>query len=343
MSDDGNHENSKKSKIYYDEDADVAVLNGSTVATIGYGNQGRSQALNLRDSGIDVVIGNIDDHYLRQAEADGFECVSISDASARADIVMLLIPDEIMPQVFESDVAPHLNDGDLLNFASGYNIAFDLITAVASVDVTLIAPRMIGPGVRDTYVSRVGFPSFVGVHQDATGNALGRMLALAKAMGSTRAGCITMSMHDEATLDLFTEQAFGPAFGNVLLGAVDTLVGAGYPPEAVLLELILSGEFEYTFAKIREVGMLKQMDYHSTTSQYGSLSRGIRFAELLEPMQQRMKVVLEEIQSGSFANEWSRNQEAKLAELEQLKQLREMIPFTDWERQARSAFRMEKD
>lgn len=338
-----NMEAAAKGKIYYDDDADTQVLAGMTIATVGYGNQGRSQALNLRDSGVDVIVGNIDDDYKQQAEADGFETMPIAAAAERGDIVMLLIPDEIMPEVYESDVLPGLSDGNTLNFASGYNIAFDLIVAPPTIDVTLIAPRMIGPGVRDTYLGGEGFPSFVGVHQDASGRALDRMLAMAKAMGSTRAGCITMSMHDEATLDLFTEQAFGPAFGNVLLSAVDTLVGAGYPPEAVLLELILSGEFEYTFSKIREVGMLKQMEYHSTTSQYGSLSRGIRFAELIEPMQQRMKVVLSEIQSGSFADEWSRNQEAKLKELEDLKQLREMIPFADWERSARSAFRMEKD
>jgi ketol-acid reductoisomerase len=326
--------------IYYDRDADVGDLSGLTVASIGYGNQGRSQALNLRDSGASLIVGNIDDDYRKQATADGFETASIADAAARADVLMLLIPDEIMPEVFERDIAPQLAAGSMLNFSSGYNIAFDLIAPDPALDVTLIAPRMIGPGVRDTYLSGEGFPSFVGVHQDATGKAKQRMLAMAKAMGSTRSGCIEMSMHDEASLDLFTEQAFGPAFGNVLLAAVDTLVGAGYPPEAVLLELILSGEFEYTFAKIREVGMLKQMDYHSTTSQYGSLSRGIRFAELLGPIQERMTGVLDEIRCGGFANEWSRNQSEKLEELRQLKELRELIPFSQWERQARKAFGM---
>jgi ketol-acid reductoisomerase len=330
-------------KIYYDADADIDLLSGQTIGTVGYGNQGRSQALNLRDSGATVIVGNINDHYKEQATQDGFETTTIAKACARADMIMLLVPDEIMPAIFERDVLPNLADGNLLDFASGYNIAFDLIAPPPTVDVTLIAPRMIGPGVRDTYLEGRGFPSFVGVHQDATGSALERLLAMAKGMGSTRAGCISMTMHDEATLDLFTEQAFGPAFGNVLLTAVDTLVSAGYPPEAVLLELILSGEFEYTFAKIREVGMLKQMDYHSTTSQYGSLSRGIRFAELIGPLQERMRVVLEEIRSGSFAEEWSRNQEAKLEELNELKALREMIPFSDWERRARTAFRMDKD
>jgi ketol-acid reductoisomerase len=329
-------------KIYYDQDADGAAIAGQTIASIGYGNQGRSQALNLRDSGCTVIVGNIDDDYCERARSDGFETMPIADAAARADILMMLIPDEIMPEVYEREIAAQLTEGDMLNFSSGYNIAFDLITPPPIVDVTLIAPRMIGPGVRDTYVSGEGFPSFVGVHQDATGRALARMLAMARAMGSTRAGCIEMTMHAEATLDLFTEQAFGPAFGSVLLTAVETLVNAGYPPEAVLLELILSGEFEYTFAKIREVGMLEQMDYHSTTSQYGSLSRGIRFAELIGPLQERMQKVLGEIQSGEFADEWSRNQTEKLEELRQLKALREMIPFAQWEKRARKAFGIDR-
>jgi ketol-acid reductoisomerase len=328
------------SEIYYDADADPRVLDGCTVAVAGYGNQGRSQALNLRDSGVSVIIGNIDDDYRKQALADGFEVVAIADACVHAEIVLLLLPDEIMPEVYAADIRDHLEPGNLLCFASGYNIAFDLIAPSAEIDVVLIAPRMIGPGVRDTYLSGEGFPSFVGVHHDATGQAKPRMLALAHAMGSTRAGCITMSMHDEATLDLFTEQAFGPAFGNVLLAAVETLVGAGYPPEAVLLELILSGEFEYTFAKIREVGMLEQMEYHSHTSQYGSLTRGARFAELFGAMQSKMTEVLGEIRSGAFAAEWSGDRENKMKVLEDLKELRDQLPFADWERKARTAFRI---
>ena len=330
------------STIYYDDDADPSTISGLKISFVGYGNQGRSQALNLRDSGLDVLVGNIEDEYATQAREDGFEVLPISEAAAHGDLVMMLIPDEIMPGVFVEQVAPALEPGNLLDFASGYNIAFDLIDPPAGVDVVLIAPRMIGPGVRDTYVSGEGFPSFVSVHRDATGTAEARMVALAHAMGSTRAGCIAMSMHDEATLDLFTEQAFGPAFGNVLLSAVTTLVDAGYPPEAVLLELILSGEFEYTFAKIREVGMLEQMEYHSTTSQYGSLSRGVKFAELIGPLMERMNGVLGEIRSGEFSREWSGDRENKLRELADLKALRDQIPFTDWERRARRAFRVGK-
>ncbi|MBW2715787.1 MAG: ketol-acid reductoisomerase, partial [Deltaproteobacteria bacterium] len=284
-------------EIYHDDAADLGVLEDQTVALVGYGNQGRSQALNLRDSGVNVIIGSIRDDAGAAAEKDGFSVSNIAEACKQADIVMLLIPDEVMPEVFKTDVAPNLVPGNLVIFASGYNIAFNLITPADYVDVALVAPRMIGVGVRENFVSGNGFPSFVGIHHDATGNAKARMLAIAKGIGSTRAGCIEMSMHDEATLDLFTEQAFGPAFGRVLMTAIDLLVEAGYPPEAVLLELYLSGEFAYSFEKMREVGMMKQMDFHSRTSQYGTVTRSAQFVALSEPIKEKMSAILDDIRS----------------------------------------------
>jgi len=326
--------------IYHDADADLGALAGETIAVVGYGNQGRSQALNLRDSGLPVVVGNIDDASREAARRDGFETFDIAEACARARAVLLLVPDEVMPRVYAEQVAPQLQPGDLLDFASGYNVAFGLIDPPASLDVVLVAPRMIGPGVRDTYVQGPGFPSFVGVHRDATGRARARMLALAKALGSTRAGCIEMSMHDEASLDLFTEQGFGPAFGQVMMTAVNLLVEAGYPPEAVLLELYLSGELAYAFAKIREVGMLEQMDFHSRTSQYGSITRAGRFAPLAEPLKRSMQEVLESIRSGEFAREWSGMQEKGAELLANVKAARARLPMAQWERDARAAFRI---
>ena len=331
------------SQVYYDADADMTVLDGETVAVLGYGNQGRSQALNLRDSGLSMIIGNLEDGYAETARADGFEPMPIAEAAKRADSMLILLPDEIMPEIWKQEIEPGLSQGNLVDFASGYNVAFGLIAPGADVDVVLVGPRMIGPGVRDTYVSGEGFPSFVGVHQDATGRAKARMLALAKGIGSTRAGCIEMSMHDEAALDLFTEQAFGPAFGSVMMAAVETLIDAGYPPEAVLLELYLSGELAYSFGKIREVGMLKQMEFHSQTSQYGSITRGARFAGFAPPIKDKMKEVLEEIRSGEFAKEWSTDNAERVKVLEKLKQFRDQLPFADWERRARQAFHIGKD
>ncbi len=326
--------------IYHDADADLGALAGRTIAIIGYGNQGRSQALNLRDSGLEVIVGNRADGAADLAARDGFEVLPIPDAAARADAVMLLVPDEIMPAVFAEEVAPGRASGDLVDFASGYNVAFGLIEPPADVDVVMVAPRMIGVGVRDAYTEGRGFPSFVGVHQDASGEALPRMLALAKGIGSTRGGCIEMSLHDEASLDLFTEQGFGPAFGRVLLSAVDLLVEAGYPPEAVLVELYLSGELAYSMEKMREVGMTRQMDFHSRTSQYGSVTRGARFLDLDDSIKERMGRVLQEIRSGSFAREWSENQEQSGAFLDKVRTARDSLPIAEWEQRARAAFRI---
>jgi ketol-acid reductoisomerase len=327
--------------IYHDKDADLGALAGETIAVVGYGNQGRSQALNLRDSGLSVLVGSVEDQSARQARDDGFEVLAIRAACERADVVMLLIPDEVMPAVYASEVEPALRAGALLDFASGYNVAFGLIEPAAELDAVLVAPRMIGPGVRDSYLDGSGFPSFVGVHRDATGRARQRMLALAKGLGSTRAGCIEMSMHDEASLDLFTEQGFGPAFGCVLTTAVDLLVEAGYPPEAVLVELYLSGELAYTFQKMREVGLLAQMDFHSQTSQYGSITRSAKFSDMAEPLKERMKDALEGIRSGEFAAEWSGLQERGAEILAQVKKARQQIPLARWERSARAAFHLD--
>ena len=327
-----------ETRIVHDADVDPAALRGKTIAVVGYGNQGRSQALNVRDSGLATVVGNLDDAYAAQARADGFEVLPIAEACARADVVMLLIPDEVMPTVYAESVRPHLRPAAVLDFASGYNVAFGLVEAPPDVDVIFIAPRMIGPGVRDAYVSGRGFPSFIGLHQDASGSGMARLLALAQAVGSTRAGCILMSMHDEATLDLFTEQAFGPAFGRVFMAAIETLVGAGYPPEAVLLELYLSGELAYSFEKIRQVGMMRQMDFHSHTSQYGSLTRSARFMDL--DLESRMGTVLREIQDGTFAREWSGAGQEAAEMLARVKAIRDQLPLSAWEQRTRQAFRI---
>ena len=323
--------------ILRDAAGELRPLAGHTLAVVGYGNQGRSQALNLRDAGLAVLVGNIADASLEQARADGFEALPIAEACARADGVLLLVPDEVMPEVFTLEVAPQLRPGRLLDFASGYGVAFGAVRPPPDVDVVLVAPRMIGPGVRDRFVSGQGFPSFVGVHQDATGAARERMLALARAIGSPRPACIEMSFHDEACLDLFTEQAFGPAFGRVMLSAVQTLVDRGYPPEAVLLELYLSGELAYAFRKISEVGMLAQLDYHSHTSQYGSITRAGRFADLDATLRERMGAVLDEIRSGRFAEEWSRARDSFPELRERVHGAREALPLAAWERKARAA------
>ena len=327
--------------IYHDEDARLEALAGQPIAVVGYGNQGRSQALNLRDSGLEVRIGVIRDATRERAAEDGFKVADVADAVARADVVMMLVPDEVMPALFESDVRPALRAGACLDFASGYNVAYGGIVPPEAADVVLVAPRMIGPGVRDRYLDGRGFPSFVGVHQDSTGHARERMLALAKGIGSTRAGCLELSFTDEAALDLFTEQAFGPAFGIALRTAVHTLVEAGFPPEAVLLELYLSGELAYSLERMAREGSIPQMKHHSHTSQYGSLSRGARF--LSPELRERMQTVLEEIRSGAFAKEWTEEQRQGLPRFEALKKAADRQPMAEWEDAARRAFGLDAD
>ncbi len=329
--------------IYHDDDADLALIQEQTIGVIGYGNQGRAQALNLKDSGLEVIIGVRSDDTEAQARQDGFEVHSIREAAERAQIVMMLIPDEVMPEVFTEEVLPGLAEGKALCFASGYTVAFRTVVPPDNVDVVMVAPRMIGAGVRQTYTEGAGFPSFVGVHQDTTGNALQTVLAIAKGIGSTRSGVLELSFAEEAHLDLFTEQGFGPAFGQVLLSSMQVLIDAGYPVEAVMMELILSGEFAYSMQKIVELGFFKQMELHSNTSQYGSLTRAVRFIEagMSETISVTMKQVLEEIRSGTFVREWETEKQAGLPMFTQLKDLRELHPIAEWEKKTRKGFRMD--
>jgi ketol-acid reductoisomerase len=322
--------------VYRDADARLDALAGERVAVLGYGNQGRSQALNLRDSGLDVRIGVRADETRARATADGFAALEPADAVAEADVVMLLLPDEVMPEVFEAQVRPALRPGACVEVASGYNVAFGLVDPPASVDVVMVAPRMIGPGVRELFLAGQGFPSFVAVHRDASGRARERMLALARGIGSTRAGCLELSCADEAALDLFNEQGFGPAFGLALTSALQTLVDAGFPPEAVLLEILHSGELAYTLGRMVREGVVDQMNHHSHTSQYGSMTRAIRFLDV--DLRSRMERVLDEIRSGAFAREWSEERRNGMPLYTKLREARLQHPVRSWEQQVRAAF-----
>ena len=291
-------------EIFHETDGNLSFINSKVISIIGYGNQGRAQALNLRDSGLNVIIGNIEDNYKDFALKDGFNVYNIKKAVSKSDISFILVPDELMETIFREEISPFLKSSSAIVFASGYNIGFNLILPPDNVDVLLLAPRMIGVGVRENFLTNHGFFSFIAIEQDFTGNAREIILALAKGIGTLKKGAIMLSFKQEAELDLFNEQAFGPAFGRILLTSIYTLIDAGYPPEAVLIEMYMSTEMAYTYKKMADVGLIKQVDFHSQTSQYGAMSRGIRFRKL--PLKSTMKEILKEIQEGDFTKEWSK-------------------------------------
>jgi ketol-acid reductoisomerase len=293
----------RHSRTFTNDSVNPDAIRDCTIGIIGYGNQGRAQALNLRDSGLKVVVGNREDDYQDRARADGFEVFDIPAAATSSDILFLLIPDESLPSVFTSDIEPNLGSNKALVFASGYSIAFDQIDPPADTDLLLIAPRMIGAGVRERYLNREGFYCLVGVHQDYSGAAMDRTLALTQAISGLHKPAIEVSFREEAILDLFNEQAFGPAFGRVLLTAIAVLIENGLPPEAVLTEMYLSEEMAYTYKKMAQVGLVQQTLYHSQTSQYGAMSRGIRFLNM--GLKNKMQDIYDEIASGAFAREWN--------------------------------------
>jgi ketol-acid reductoisomerase len=294
-------------EVIRDGDVQLRPLLERTVAIVGYGNQGRAQALNLRDSGVRVVIGSIADAIADRARAEGFEVLAISAAVQHADVIALLIPDEVQREVYARDIAPRLRAGQALDFAHGYNIHFGLIRPPDGVDVIMVAPRMIGINVRRSFEQGAGVPAFVAVARDASGQARAIALAWAKGIGATRAGVLETTFAQETELDLFAEQGVWPIIMRDLLLSYEVLVEAGFPGEMVALELYGSGEAAEIFRQMARVGVIEQMRLHSQTSQYGTLSRGPRM--LPDDAKDRLRAALTEIRSGGFAQEWCAEQE----------------------------------
>jgi ketol-acid reductoisomerase len=248
-------------------------------------------------------VGNQNDNYAEQAYRDGFQVVSLSDAAAHSDLIFILLPDEIAAQVYLQQIAPGLQPGNTVIFASGYNVAFGFIEPPPFVDVVLIAPQAVGQGVREGYVQGKGFPSFVGVAQDASRQAWPRVLATAKALGALHRGAIELTFQQEAELDLFSQQAVLPGLISVVQTAIEVLTREGFPPEAVLNSLYLSGELGYVISRWAALGILPSLQLHSQTAQYGILSRIERFKEV--KLNRQMDAVLEHIRQGEFAQEWA--------------------------------------
>jgi ketol-acid reductoisomerase len=291
-------------RFFTERDADPRVLDGHRVAVVGYGTLGRSVALNLRDSGVQVVVGNLADGYRDQAVADGFSPAGLGDAAAQADEVFVLLPDEVIPGAFAAEVAPCVQAGAAVCFASGYVLANALVTPPPGVDVLLIAPRMSGALVRQRYLSGAGFYSCVSAEADVTGGAWPRLLALARAAGSLRRGALELPAAQEALLDLLIEQTFGVYLGLGVQLAFRVGVEAGLPPEALVLELYMSGEMAQTIEAFATDGFFGSLGHHGLTALYGGF---IRTGEVdNQGMERLYRAVADDIRSGGFAARFQR-------------------------------------
>ncbi len=288
--------------MYYDDDADLTLLDGRTVAIIGYGSQGHAHALNLKDSGVDVVVGLREGSAsAAKAKEHGLEVLGVADAASRGDLVMMLVPDELHREVYEGEVKDGIAEGNMLLFGHGFSIHYDEVQPPPGVDVALIAPK--GPGhlVRRQYLEGSGVPGLIAVEQDASGNAQALALAYARGIGCTRGGVIETSFKDETETDLFGEQAVLCGGASELVQAgFETLVEAGYDPQMAYFECL--HELKLIVDLMYEKGLAGMRYSISNTAEYGDYTRGKRV--ITDDTRASMKQILTEIQSGDFAREW---------------------------------------
>ena len=324
--------------LYYEKDADAGLLGNRKVAVIGYGSQGHAHALNLSESGVDVRVGLREGSSSKtKAEEAGLRVLSVADAAAEADLIMILLPDTEQARVYEAEIAPHLKAGDALFFAHGFNIRFDLIKPPADVDVAMVAPK--GPGhlVRRTYTEGGGVPSLIAVAHDATGKAHDLALSYAHGIGGTRAGVLDTTFAEETETDLFGEQVVLCVGVTALVQAgFETLVDAGYQPESAYFECL--HELKLIVDLMYEQGIAGMRYSISDTAEYGDLTRGPRVIN--KGVKDEMRAILDEIQDGRFAAEWVAENKNGRPNYQRLKQagqehqiekvgaeLRDMMPF----------------
>jgi ketol-acid reductoisomerase len=287
--------------MIYDDDADLSLLDGKTVAVIGYGSQGHAHALNLKDSGVDVIVGLRPDSASAAAAAEHFDVLPVVEAASRADIVMILVPDELHHDVWANEIRDGIAEGNTLLFGHGFSIHYGEIDPPAGVNVALVAPK--GPGhlVRRQYTEGSGVPGLVAVEQDATGDARELALAYAKGIGCTRGGVIETTFKDETETDLFGEQAVLCGGASALVQAgFETLVDAGYDPEMAYFECL--HELKLIVDLMYEKGLAGMRFSISNTAEYGDYTRGRRV--VTDETRAHMREILSEIQSGAFAREW---------------------------------------
>lgn len=305
------------SKIYSENDADLSVLKGKTVAVIGYGSQGHAQAQNLHDSGVNVVVGLRENSRSRaQAEKDGLKVLTTAEAAKEADIIQILVPDQDQARIYQNDIEPGLESGNALVFSHGFNIHYHQIVPPADVDVYMVAPK--GPGhlVRQTFTEGAGVPCLIAIHQDATGNAKTLALAHAKGVGGTRAGVLETTFLEETETDLFGEQVvLCGGITSLIKAGFETLVEAGYQPEVAYFECL--HETKLITDLIYKKGLAGMRDSISDTAEYGDFTRGPRIIN--DQTKQEMKQILSEIQTGRFASEWILENQANCASFKTLR------------------------
>jgi ketol-acid reductoisomerase len=324
--------------VYYESDADSSIIRDRKVAIIGYGSQGHAHALNLKESGVDVVVGLRDgSSSAEKARSAGLEVMSVADAADYADVIMLLAPDTEQKRIYDESIVDHLRDGDAIAFAHGFNVRFGRIKAPAGVDVIMVAPK--GPGhlVRRTYTEGGGVPALIAVDQDATGSARALAMSYADAIGATRAGVIETSFAEETETDLFGEQAvLCGGLTQLVRAGFETLTEAGYAPEMAYFECL--HEVKLIVDLMYEEGIAGMRYSISDTAEYGDLTRGPRV--VTDDTKAEMRKILAEIQSGQFADEWIAESESGRPNYTALKeagkqhpieeigaQLRSMMPF----------------
>lgn len=316
--------------LYSEHDGDLNVLNSQTISIIGYGNLGKPAAHNLRDSGIRLIVSGTDAEQ-NEAHEDGFTVGSIAHAVRQSDIIVLMLPDEIMTQIYMTGISPNLRRGHTLIFSSAYNISFGFIEPPPFVDVALIAPRTVGDTLRESFTEEKSIMSYVAVWQDASRHAWEIVLATARALGALKGGALEVSVQQEAELSLFIQQAILPAFHNIILTAARLLMQEGYPAEAVLTDLYLSGKFTDYIQQAARSGLMPTLQLSGETGQYGTFSRMDRFNEL--KLERLMEVTLEDIRNGNFAREWSREQADGKPRFNKLKKLQEAQDLWEIEQQ----------
>ncbi|ABO48832.1 ketol-acid reductoisomerase [Desulforamulus reducens MI-1] len=314
-------------KVYYDADANLEFLKGKKIAVLGYGSQGHAQAQSLRDSGLDVVVGlRKDSARWSKAEADGLQVATVPDACAQAEVIQVLLPDEIQGRVYAEEIEPYLSEGKALMFSHGFNIHFGQIVPPKNVDVFLVAPKSPGHLVRRMYAEGKGVPGLVAVHQDYTGKAKDIALAYAKGIGCTKAGVFETSFREETETDLFGEQAvLCGGVSELIKAGFDTLVEAGYAPEMAYFECL--HELKLIVDLIYEGGLSRMRYSVSNTAEYGDYMIGPRIVN--EETREEMRQVLMEIQDGTFARNWMLENQVKSPQFNAVRKMEQEHPIEE--------------